>query len=113
MSPEPYDFYGFFFFENLIDQTMLNGDSSRISAGQIAPHPFEGRGRLIRISLKNLEERDGSVFEARPGQLLRVFLGLASIDESPGYQSIFLRHFEGGVFKPPMIESRIPGMESR
>jgi hypothetical protein len=56
MCPHPNDFYDSLFFENLIDEPMLNVDAARIRSGKITDELLIWRRCLKRIEFENFEE---------------------------------------------------------
>ena len=56
MRPHPDDLDGLDIIENLVDETMLNVDSSRACSGQVADELLIGRWRLVGIFGCDLQE---------------------------------------------------------
>ena len=113
MRPKPDDFHGFFFFEDLVYQTVLDIDPSRTSARQVTLQLLIGRRSLERISLEDFQQLDGFILEPCRSELFGVLLRLSCIDQLPGHQAIFLAHLETGVLSPSTMDSRMPGMDRR
>jgi hypothetical protein len=68
--------------ENLIDQSMLDVDTARVRARQVANQFLEwGRG-LIRIRCQDSQKLLSFVLESCGGQFLRILLGLPSVEKS-------------------------------
>ena len=101
-------------FQNLIHETMMDVDSPRAGAGEIADEFLKRRRRLKRIVPKDVEQRLGLRFESGAAEFLCVFDGLRREHDPPRcHQSSDSRHFFTGVFIPLRIDSRMPGMERR
>ena len=77
MGPKSQYFYGFITFKNLINQAMLNVDTSGIGPLQIPYQFFIGRRILKRILAQYFKPFLGLAFEARASQLLGIFLSLS------------------------------------
>ena len=56
MCPHPYDLNNLFFLQHLIDQSVLNIDSTGIGSGEIANEYFIGWGFLKGIFTKDFDE---------------------------------------------------------
>lgn len=113
VRPEPDDFNDFFFFKDLVDQTVLDIDPSRTSARQVAFQLFMRGRSLVGIAIEDTEHLDGLVFEARRRQLFGVLLRLSGVNQFPSHQEIFLAHLEVGVLSPATMDSRMPGTDRR
>lgn len=99
--------------DHLKNKPVLNVDMARIGAREIT-NQFFVRGRiLVGIAFDDLEQFLRLFL--RPGccELLSVFLGLLGIDELPSHQSNSFEQESRGSSMPAMMDSRMPGMESR
>ncbi len=56
MSPHPDDFDDFLVLKDLIDQTVLNVDASRVGTGKVTYQLLKGGRRLERILSENFQE---------------------------------------------------------
>ncbi len=92
---------------------MLNVDSSRTGASEIAHEHFVRRGTLPWILSKNIEQSFGLGTQIGCREFLGVLLCLLGEYESPTHQSSSSEHCSMGVLSPAMIESVIPGTEWR
>jgi len=113
MRPHPNDFHDVAVFENLVHETMLNGDAARIRSAQITDKLFVAWRSLEGVLFKNLEEFFGFRFQSGSHKLLGVIPGLFGLDKRPLHQGSSVEHFSTGVLRPRTIDSRIFGMESR
>lgn len=112
MSPKTNDFDGLDRGKHLIDQAVLNVDPPRASTRQISDQLLV-RGRiLIRIGSQDFEKSFSFRPQAGGGEFLRVLLRLGE-DEPPAHQASFFDSFLTGVLRPALMDSRIPGIESR
>jgi hypothetical protein len=59
MGPHPKDLHNVGFFYNLINQSVLNIDSTRAGARQIAYELFEGRRGLVRVFPQDIKQSLG------------------------------------------------------
>jgi hypothetical protein len=100
MAPKPDDLNSINLGENLVDQSVLDVNSSRISPGQIAHQFIKGRGILERVDFEYFQKRFCFWFKASRGQFLGVFLGLLRIEELPVHQRSFLESLRTGVLSP-------------
>ena len=64
MRPHADDFYNFVFFDDLVDDTVLNIDTSRTGACQVADEFFVGGWGLVGIFFKNFQNFQGFVFQS-------------------------------------------------
>ena len=80
VRPKPDDLYGFLFFENLVDQAVLDIDPPRAGPDQVPSKLLVGRRRLEGIPLKDFQHFDGFAFKARRRQLFGVLLRLSGVD---------------------------------
>jgi len=117
VCPHAEDLYGSEIVEHLIDESVLDIDAARISAGEVADQFLEGRRSPSGILSKNLEKFLGFPSEPAAGDLSRVLLRLLGKYNPPGgrsvYQPGFADVFDSGVRNPFRIDSRIPGIDSR
>jgi len=113
MSPKPDDFDGFYFWQNLINEAMLDVDASGISAGQIAYQLFKRRGIPKGVVFQDFQETLGLFPKSRNRDFFGVLLGLSRINKLPTHQRIFFDSFPTGVSRPFRIDSRMPGTERR
>jgi len=56
MAPQAQDFYDLFCFQNLIDEAMLDVDTSGIGPGQIANQLLVGWGILVGVLAENFQQ---------------------------------------------------------
>jgi len=113
VRPHPNDLHSSLFFEDLIDETMLDIDSARICSCEITDELFVRRGSLKRIEFEEFQQSFGFGFKSTGGESLGVFLCLFCEDDCPHYQGSSVEHFSTGVFIPRRIDSRIFGIDSR
>jgi hypothetical protein len=73
MGPHSDDFHGFEVIQNLVNQSVLDIDSSRVCAGQIAEQFFVGRGIVVGIFFEDFKQAFGLGFQPGVCNLLRLF----------------------------------------
>ncbi len=98
---------------DLIHETVLNVDATRISARQVTHQFFVGRRILKRIFGDEIEKTLGLRFEIRGRNLPGVLLSLPGVDDRPTHQPGLAEVLLSGTAMPLRIESRIPGIERR
>lgn len=113
MCPHPDDFDDAFFVVNLVDEPVLDIDASGICAGEVADEFFIRRRVLKRVFFKNFEDGFGLGLEPCGGEFYCVLPGISGEGQPPFYHLRPFEHFAGGVFRPFLMDSRMPGMESR
>jgi len=115
MRPHPQHFYYPFTFKDLIDNPMLYGNSAGVSTGKVANQLFVRRGILERVVPEYFDEWLYFFPEPGRGALFCIFLSLLCIDQfiARRYHLSSLLHFSTGVAIPSLIDSRIPGIDSR
>ena len=113
MCPHPNDFHNAPFFEDLINQAMMNADATRIRSGQITNELLVSRRSLERIEFKDFEQFLGLCFQSSGGKFHCIFLCLLREDKCPFHQVSSGEHFSTGVLSPRTIDSRILGIERR
>src|SRR5262245_37762984 len=113
MGPHPEDLDRPLRVQHLVDEAMLNVDSPREGALEVADQLFEGRRSLARITADNVQQGLGLLAKPAPRDLPRVLLRLSREYDPPGgggfYQPGFSEVLLSGVFSPFRIDSRIPG----
>jgi hypothetical protein len=113
MGPHADDLDQLFFFQHLIDQAMLNINSTGICTGQIS-YQLMVRWRAFEgVLLENIQKLFCLCFKPNRGYIPGVFTGLLGKDYIPGRQSSPWTHFSTGVCKPSRIDSLIPGIDRR
>ena len=117
VRPHPEDLYRSRFWQDLIDEPVLDVDSSRAGAREIANELLVARLLLPGIRSENLDEFLGLFAQAAGRKFPGVFLRLPGEDDLPGprfaYQPGRFDVLEIGVRIPCRIDSRIPGIERR
>ena len=117
MRPHPEDLDRPLFWQDLIDESVLEVDSSREGAREVAHELFESGRLLPGIRPKDFEELFGFFAQTAGRELPRVFLRLPRKDDLPGpgfaYQPGRFEVLESGMRNPFRIDSRIPGIERR
>jgi hypothetical protein len=117
VRPHPEDLHRPLLWQDLIHEPVLDIDSSREGARQVANELFESRRLLPGIRPKDLEEFFGLFSKTAGRKLPCVFLRLPRKDDLPGpgfaYQPGRFEVLESGVRNPFRIDSRIPGIERR
>ena len=113
MRPHAKDFDGAFRTIDLIDETMLNVDAARISAGQIADEFFVRRRILKWIFGEEIEQPLRLRFEICGRDFSRILLRLFCEDDRPVHQPGFVEVLSSGTLMPLRMDSRISGMETR
>lgn len=113
VGPHPYDFDDTLRFHDLIDKPVLNIDSPGVSRGQIPNQLFIRRWVLVRIDPWDCQQLDCVLFQSRSGKLFCILLSLLCIDKLPAHQSSSLEHSFTFSASPSLIDSLIPGTESR
>ncbi len=113
MGPDADDFNDSFLIVDLIDEPMLNVDSARIRAGQVAHKFFVWRGILVRII--GQDRKECLCFRLQSGaiELFGVFSRLSGVNEFPAHQSSSAEQSDRSAASPSLIDSRMPGMESK
>lgn len=71
------------------------------------------RRGLKRIPFDDSEQFRSLILEAGRGEFLRIFLGLPGVHQPPGHQSSSVELDSMGSSMPSLIDSRMPGMDSR
>lgn len=113
VCPHSDDFDGLDVVENLVDETMLNINSSGACSRKVTDKLLIGRWGLVGIFGQNPKELFCLGFKTRPRDLFRIAPGLIGIDKRPTHQSRSGLHFSTGVFNPLAIDSRMPGIDVR
>ena len=98
---------------NLINQTVLNVDATRIRAGEVSDEFLVWRRTLKRIFRDYVKKPLRLRFKVCRSDLAGVFLGLPGVDDRPAHQPGFFRAFASGSANPLRTESRIPGIDIR
>jgi hypothetical protein len=99
--------------EDLIYKTVMDVDSSGIGAVQVTDKLLKRRITSIGVFFEDIEKFLRLCLETRGNQLLCVFLCLFGEDNLPFHQPGSLEHFSMGVFRPCLIDWRIPGIDRR
>lgn len=113
MRPHPDDFDDAFFFVNLVDEPVLDVDAPGICAGEVSDEFFIRRRVMERVFFKDFEEGFGLRLEPCGGELEGVLSGVSRENQPPLYHFSVLEHFSGGVLRPFLMDSRMPGTDSR
>jgi len=113
MSPHSNDFDGPDFFQNLVDESVLNTDTTGISPRKISGQLFKAWRGLKRIFGEDFKKLFSFWFQACRGNLLCILLGLLGIDNLPRYHPGFSLHFLTDVLRPFRIDSLMPGIDKR
>ena len=113
MRPHPNDFYCFDVIKNLVDESMLNINSSGARTDEITDKFFKWGRSLEWIFLEEIEKVFRICFQTGRYDLFRIFSGLFCINEFPAHQSRSFSHSSTGVLSPSIMDSLIPGIESR
>lgn len=100
-------------FENLVNQTVLNVDPSRVTALQFPLQRFVSRWRSIRVFSQNLQKFGGMALQIALRKLLRILLRLPGKDDFVAHQSSFPDPFSIPSFRAFWMDSTIPGIEWR
>jgi hypothetical protein len=113
VGPHAKDFHSLDALDDLIDQTVLDVDSSGAGPAEFA-NQLLVRGRRLKWIPA---EYDQQVFCLGPKAGSREFLGILSgmrrENDAPSHQSIPRLHFDTGVFIPLTIDAFMPGMLER
>lgn len=113
MGPHPDDFHCLKVVQYLVDETVLDINAARVSAGEVSDQFFVGREFFVGIPFQDFQKFFGLRPQARKGKFLGVFLSLLREDESPSHHLRAVSHFLTGVLSPFRIDSRIPGIDRR
>lgn len=113
MRPETKHFHDLIRLEHLINKPVLNVDTARIGAREITDQLFVWGRILVGTAFDDLEQFLRLFLKPGCCELLSVFLGLLGIDELPSQQSNSFEQESRGSSMPAMMDSRMPGMESR
>jgi hypothetical protein len=113
MGPHSDDLYRLKAVENLVDQTVLNADPSRTSTREIAHKFFVRWGIPVRVFAEEIQQATCLRFETGLGDFLRVFFGLFDENPAPTHLPSSSSHFSIGVFRPFLMDSRMPGIDER
>ena len=101
MRPHPEDLHRSLFWQDLIDQSVLHIDSSRVSSREVAHEFLESRRLLPWVRSKDSEKLFGLFAHTAVSHLPGVFLRLLGEDDQPGprllYQPGRFEVFESGV----------------
>lgn len=103
----------FFVREDLIDEVALDVDAPRTGAGQVADQLFAGRRVLERIDRQDGEKRLCFCLESSRCQLLRILLRVPGKDKLPAHQSSSVALASKGSAMASLMDSRMPGTDSR
>ncbi len=99
--------------QHLVHKPMLDVDSPGISAGQIADQLFVWRRVLERVFFDDGQELLGFGLQATGGEFLRVLSRVLGVNDRPAHQSSSLEQASMGSAMPSLMDSRMPGVESR
>lgn len=99
--------------EDFIDETMLDVDAAGICTRKIANQLFEGRRVPERIVFEDGQEFDHPGFQAACRKLFRILDGVPGKDDLPFHHLSAFALLPSGSAIPCLIESRMPGTESR
>lgn len=113
VCPHTQDTNRFLFGKNLIDNTVLNIDASRVGASKITNQLFEGWGISKRIVGKNRQQFLRPWLETTCGKLFRILHCLLRINNLPIHHLSAFELFARGSAMPALIDSRMPGTASR
>jgi hypothetical protein len=97
VCPHPDNFYGLDVFQYLVNQAVLDVDSSGISTGEIADELLIGWGIPVGIIPEDSQQARGCGLESGQGYLFGVFLGLFGENQTPTHQPGSSAHFSTGV----------------
>ena len=111
MRPHPQNLDDRIFFKDLVDQSVLNVDASRISTFEIAQQLLVARRCLVWIVSKDFKQPFGLWSKPRGSKLLRVLASLSGVDELVAHQPGSSEHLSTGVAIPFWMLSRIPGTD--
>ena len=93
---------------------MLNADASRVGAGKIARPACSYRGGFWNGSRSMpLSSAAASSLKTGRRELLCILLGLPGVDQPLGHQSSAVEPHSTGSSMPSLIDSRMPGTDSR
>src|SRR5258706_16384956 len=92
---------------------MLDIDAARIGAVEIADQFLVGRGSAKRIHRQEVKQGLRLVFQTAGRELPGVFQCLLRVHHTPPHQSSFLALLASGSAMPRLIDSRMPGIDSR
>ena len=101
------------FNEDLIDQSVLNIDATRVRASQVADQFFEGWWVLKRIGGKNRQQVLHLKFQSGAGHFFGIFERLLGKHKRPTHHSNALALSASGSAMPALIDSRNPGTASK
>ena len=113
MCPHPDNFHGLDFIQNLINQSMLDIDSSGTCTVQVAQKFFVGWRIFVGIFFEDFEQTLGLGLKSGVCDLLCILLGLLGRNQSPVHHSSSSSHSSIGLLMPSWMDSRIPGIEVR
>jgi len=113
MCPHPNDLDSSYFFQDLIDKTVLNIDALRRGSGEVSNEFFIGGRSSKWIFRENMNQSFNFLPQTCCVNFLGVLLSLLGIDNPPLYHPGFSLHFLTGVFKPFRMDSLIPGIDKR
>src|ERR1035437_4426302 len=113
VRPHSEHLHGLGIVEVLVEKAVLNADAPRIRAGQVAHELLEGRRRLVGVLCEDREQGLSLCLQAGCGKLLSVLLGLLRVDEPPAHQRSSPSSSSIGVAMPSMMDSRMPGIDTR
>ena len=113
MRPHSQDTNGSFFAENFVDYSVPDVDSTRIRTCQISHQLLVRRRVLKRVLCDDYNEFLSFLLEATRREFLRVLESLLREDDLPAYHLSALALLAKGSAMPALIDSRIPGTDSR
>lgn len=113
VSPHAQHLDDFLRIEDLIDEPMLDIDSARVCPGEISDELLVRRRILERVGSKDAWQMLRLFFQASRGEVLGVFLGMFGKDNLPAHHSRPLAQDSTGSFMPDLIDSRMPGTDSK
>ena len=113
MRPHPQDTNRALLRKHFVHQTVLDVDPSRIRTREVAHQFLKGRRVLERIDLKDIQEGLGFIFKPTGLYFFRVLQRLLCVDDGPAHHFKALALLSSGSDMPVLMDSLIPGTDSR
>src|SRR5574337_1656011 len=113
VRPHPQHAHRAFLLEYLVDQSVLDVDAARISAGKVPYELLVGRRIPEGIVGQDFEQCFGLLPQTGSRELLGIFQRVPGIDDGPLHQRTALALLAKGSAMPFLIDSRMPGTDRR
>ena len=113
VRPHSQDTNNSLFAEDFVDHAVLDVNSTRIRPCQISDQLLVRRGGLKRVLCDDGKQFLGFLFESSGREFLRVLERVLCEDDFPTHHLSALALLAKGSAMPTLMDSRIPGTDSR